>query len=35
MGNSDTYSYELKPSEDEIQKTYNDYLELKELLEKS
>lgn len=35
MGNRDTYTYELKPSEDVIQKTYNDYLELKELLEKS
>jgi len=35
MGNRDTYTYELKPSEDAIQKSYNDYLELKELLEKS
>ena len=32
MGNRDTYTYELKPSEDVIQKTYNDYLELKEFL---
>jgi hypothetical protein len=35
MGNRDTYTYELKPSEDAIQKSYNDYLEFKELLEKS
>lgn len=35
MGNRDTYTYELKPFEDVIQKSYNDYLEFKELLEKS
>lgn len=35
MGNSDTYTFELKPSEDMIQKTYNDFMELKQLLEKS
>lgn len=35
MTNRDTYTFELKPSEEMIQKTYDDYLELKGLLENS